>query len=107
MLPIIELTVNSLTLFALVIVSALAGFAIRSWQISKKNSRIAYLENEMMRAHAETLQAQRDYFELESRMRDLKIPVIAMTHSGKEDGVSGEQRPVPAPLRKDRPNRTA
>jgi len=107
MLPTIELSINSLTLLALVLISALAGFALRSLQIGKKNSRIARLEKEMMQAHAEVLEAQREYSELESKMRDLQIPVIAMTHSGKEDGTPGEQRPVSAPLRKDRPTRTA
>jgi len=109
-MPLFDLSFNIdiLTLLAIIGLSVLIGFFLRYYKISKKNRRIAELEQEMMRAHAEVLVVQKEYCDLESRMKDMPIPVIPMKHSVKEEEEKEqEQSPDGSPLRKKRPNRTA
>jgi len=74
----VALTV-SLTVFQLLLlllVSAGAGFFIRTKQIRKKQQRIVELENEMVSNHAEILKLQH---ELASSRKDAKsgnVPVV-------------------------------
>jgi hypothetical protein len=86
-MPLFDLSFN-IDLFILLMIIGLSmytGFLLRSYQIRKKNRRIAELESEMLQAHAEVLLAQKEYCELESRVKDMPIPVIAMKHAAKEE----------------------
>lgn len=86
-MPLFDLSFN-IDLFILLVIIGLSmyiGFLLRSYQIRKKNRRIAELESEMLQAHAEVLLAQKEYHELESRVKDMPIPVIAMKHAAKEE----------------------
>jgi len=103
-----DLTViNSLALLLIVVVSALMGFLVRQHQLAGKNRRINELENEMMQAHAELLETQKEFCELEMRIKDLTSPVISMKQASKEEGGQKEQMPDRKGLHSDRSNRTA
>ncbi|HMH21663.1 MAG TPA: hypothetical protein VK563_07800 [Puia sp.] len=86
-----ELFINVLVLTGIILLSMLAGFGLRSRQLGKKDARIRKLEQEMIETHAEILEAQKEYCELESKYRGPKIPVIKTSPS----------------LGKDRPTRIA
>jgi hypothetical protein len=65
----------------------------------------------MVQAHAELLDMQKEYCELEAKMKELEscdpaIPVIHIKQTPKEQEVNNEA-PKGEPLSKDRSNRTA
>jgi hypothetical protein len=95
-----DLTINIFILLLIVCISVLAGSLGRHRQLTRKNKQIQDLEREMVQAHAELLDTQKEFCELESRMRDLTSPVIPMKQAQKEEGLQKEDR-------KGRPNRTA
>jgi len=99
--------IDVFTLLVIIGLSALLGFAVRSRQLKKKNRRIAELEKDMMQAHAEVLEIQKEYCDLEARVRDLAIPVISMKHAPKEEEKQKEQPPDRSDMQKNRPTRTA
>ena len=108
-MPLFDLSFNidMFTLLVIIGLSLLIGYFSRNYQIRKKNRCIAELEQEMMKAHAEVLVVQKEYCDLEARVKDLPIPVIPMTHPTKEEEKKNEQSPDSPPLRKNRPTRTA
>lgn len=65
----------------------LSGFLFRSRQLAKKKRQIARLEVEMIQAHAELLETQRDYCELESKVNAEDSLVISIKK--KQDGAHG------------------
>jgi type II secretory pathway component PulJ len=75
-MPLFDISIDIYLLIALLAFAMLAGFWGRSRQIAKKKRRIAELEREMMQAHAELLEMQKDYCELESRVKEGNSPVI-------------------------------
>jgi hypothetical protein len=81
----LNFTLNLLTLAAIVFFSVLIGWLIRYGQLSRKDRRIAELEKEMIQAHAELLDQQKEYCEMEGKMRDLSIPVISIKTSKTEE----------------------
>jgi hypothetical protein len=87
----IELSINIFALGGIILLSMLIGYRLRSRKLAKKDRRIRQLEQEMIETHAEILEAQKEFCELESRYKAPKIPVIAAASSRE----------------KDRPNRTA
>jgi hypothetical protein len=99
--------INSLALLLIVMVSALMGFLVRQHQLAGKKRRINELEREMIQAHAELLETQKEFCELEMRMKDLTSPVISMKQASKEEGGQKEQMPDRKGLHSDRSNRTA
>ena len=79
-MPTFDISIN-IYLFALTIfVSLFLGYARRSRQLAKKQRRIVELERDMVQAHAELLESQREYCQLEARMKEVDNPnpVIAM-----------------------------
>jgi hypothetical protein len=105
-MPSFDLSVNILTLLALIACPALLGFILRSSQLARKNRKIAALEKELMAAYAETLELEKEHSELVSSMKDPSIPVIAMKHTGKEENTSSSS--PDSAVRKDKmPPRTA
>jgi rubrerythrin len=84
-MPTFDITIDVYILLLMMLAAALVGFLGRSRQLAKKNRRIAELEREMMQAHAEVLSTQRDYCELESKVKDDTSPVIAMTKNKNEE----------------------
>src|SRR5258708_18863063 len=84
-MPTFDLTIDVYLLLLMMLGGVLVGFLGRSRQLGKKNRRIAELEREMMQAHAEVLSTQRDYCELESKVKDFTSPVIAMINNKNEE----------------------
>jgi len=72
-----EITANAFVLAAISFVAALIGFSLRTKKIAKSRLRIALLEREVMRSHAEILDLQRDFIALELKVH-IKDPVSAM-----------------------------
>jgi len=108
-MPLFDLSFN-IDLFTLLVIiglSIIIGFYLRSYQIRKKDRHIAELEDEMMQAHAEVLVVQKEYCDLESRVKNMPSPVIAMKNGPKEEEKKNTQTPAESPLRKNRPTRTA
>jgi hypothetical protein len=106
-----DLSMNVFTLLAIIFLSLIAGAFGRNRQLARKNHRIFELENEMIQAHAELLDMQKEYCELEVKMRELErrdpaIPVIHLKQTPKEQEVKKEP-PQGESLPQDRSNRTA
>jgi hypothetical protein len=106
-----DLSMNIFILLAIIVLSLIAGAFGRSRQLARKNGRIFELESEMVQAHAELLDMQKEYCELEAKMKELEsndpaIPVIRIKQATKEQEINNEA-PQGEPLPKDRPNRTA
>ena len=95
-MPTFDITIDVYILLLMLLGAAVVGFLGRSRQLAKKNRRIAELEREMMQAHAEVLSTQRDYCELESKVKDDTSPVIAMIKTKNEE---------PPPKSGERPDR--
>ena len=79
-----ELIINPIILLAVAIVAALIGFTAGRKRLAKSRSRIMQLEDEMMSSHAEILEIQKAYVKMESRLKELSIPVIPMKVSPKD-----------------------
>jgi hypothetical protein len=105
-----DLTLNIFTLLAIIGVSLLTGTLGRYRQLARRKSRIMELEMEMVQAHAELLDMQKEYCELEVKMKlleakDPSIPVINIKQVKEQ-----ETKKEPAQdggLPTDRSNRTA
>jgi hypothetical protein len=71
----------SIDIYVLLLLMAAAlwlGFLGRSRQIKRKKREIAELERDIIQAHAELLDTQKDYCELESRVNGTDSPVISL-----------------------------
>lgn len=53
-------------------------------QLAKSRSKVMELEKEMMSTHAEILEVQKAYVQLESKLEEHSIPVISMKINGKD-----------------------
>jgi hypothetical protein len=84
-MPTFDISIDVYILLLIILLAVMAGFLGRSRQLAKKNRRIAELEREMMQAYAELLSTQRDYCDLESKVKDVTSPVIAMINSKNEE----------------------
>jgi outer membrane lipopolysaccharide assembly protein LptE/RlpB len=83
-MPDIAITIHLVWLIALVLISAAAGFLIRSRSISSHKKKIIELENEMLRNHADILELQKQKSQLEQTLNASDIPVIPIK-SAKEE----------------------
>ena len=97
-MPTFDISIDVFIFLLILIAAALVGFLGRSRQLAKKNRRIAELEREVVQANAEVLSTQRDYCELESKVKDDTSPVIAMIKS------KIEEPPPKSTERRDRKN---
>lgn len=94
MLPDFDLSIDVYVLGVLLALAAFAGFLFRSRQLAKKKRQIAELEHEMIDAHAELLEMQKDYCELEAKVKEEGSPVIPIMKmqegaAKKQDGANG------------------
>jgi chromosome segregation ATPase len=107
--PTFDISINVYIFLLTITIAALTGFTWRSRQLAKKDRRIAELEREMMQAHAELLDTQRDYCELESQVKDINedvtSPVITMKNNKSDEP---PEKPVDRQdqIRKNRPTGT-
>ena len=104
-MPIFDITMDFYVFLLTILLSVGVGYLLRRRQLARKQRKIVELEHEMVQAHAEVLESQRDYCHLEARLKDITNPVIAMKSNKLED-----TPPTPAPeresLRTNRPTGT-
>jgi hypothetical protein len=91
-MPDFDLSIDIYVLAALLALAMLMGFLLRSRQMAKKKREIVRLEIEMNEAYAELLESQKDYCELELKVKGEDSPVIpikknqdGMTATGKSE----------------------
>jgi RNase P/RNase MRP subunit POP5 len=80
-----DVIINPVILFAALLVGVFVGFIFGRVKLAKNNSRIAQLESEILSCHQETLEAQRAYVTLQSKLKDQSIPVIPMKINGSKE----------------------
>jgi hypothetical protein len=81
-----DVIINPIILVAAIIAGGIIGFVWGRIKLANSRSRVQQLETELMRSNEETLDAQRAYVSLESRLKDQSIPVIPMKiNGGKEN----------------------
>jgi uncharacterized membrane protein len=80
----VEFTLNVLSLIIIVSGSLLTGYFLRSRQLKKKQHKIAELRKEMVYNHAQILELQIEYVELEKSVNISKVPVLPMNKAVTE-----------------------
>ena len=93
-MPTFDITMNIYLYLLTIVLSMAVGYLRRSRQLAKKQRAIDKLEGEVAQANAELLDSQREFCELEARMKDITNPVITMKGNKLED-----VPPPPAPER--------
>ena len=74
----VEFTLNVLSLIFLVGGSLLTGYLLRSRQLKKKQFKISELRKEIVYNHAQILELQSEYVNLEKEIKVAKTPVRPM-----------------------------
>jgi len=74
----LEFSMSLMMLFVVIAVSGFAGFMLRSRQLAKSRMKLIKVENEMISSHAEILELQKEYMELELKLRGVKDNVVPM-----------------------------
>lgn len=74
----VEFTISVLSLLAVVAGSALTGYILRSRQLQKKQFKISELRKEIVYNHAQILELQKEYVDLERTMKGSMTPVLPM-----------------------------
>jgi hypothetical protein len=85
MLFTLDFVVNPIVAAAALFIGGFIGFIWGKGKLIKKQSEINRLESEMISSHAEILEMQKAYVKMESRLKELSIPVIPMKINGKEN----------------------
>lgn len=82
----LDFVINPVILFGAAIAGAVFGYIVFLARLNKSKARVHQLENELMTSNEETLEAQRAYVLLESKLKDQQetIPVIQLKINGKE-----------------------
>ena len=80
----LDLIINPLVVLAALIGGAILGFSLGKGKLARKQSRIVELETEMMSSHAEVLELQKAYMQLERKLGDQSSPVISMKIKEKD-----------------------
>lgn len=81
-----DIIINPIVTVACVLAGAIVGFGVGRVKLAKNRAINRQLENELMSAHKETLEAQRAYVALERGLEDQTIPVISIkVNSTKEN----------------------
>lgn len=86
-MPDFDLSIDIYVLAGIMVLAMIAGFLLRSRELAKKKRRIMQLESEVLEANAELLETQKDYCELELKVKGEDSPVIPIMK--KQDAVSG------------------
>jgi hypothetical protein len=94
----LELVVNPVILFIAVISGGLIGFVIGKIKLANSRAKVEELEREMMDSHAEILELQKSYVQMESKLQqDQSIPVISMKLGGKDNSSKENVRKAGTP----------
>jgi hypothetical protein len=79
-----EFTLNVLSLILLVTGALLVGYYLRSRQLRKKQFKISELRKEIVYNHAQILELQSEYVNLEKELKSNKAPVLPMNKSASD-----------------------
>jgi hypothetical protein len=74
----IEFTLNALSLILMVSGAIFVGYYLRSRQLKKKQFKISELRKEIVYNHAQILELQTEYVNLEKSINGSKVPVLPM-----------------------------
>lgn len=87
-MPNFDITLNIYIFLLIIGLAVVLGYLPRSRQLAKKQRKVMQLEQEMVEAHAEVLENQREYCELEARLKDVANPnpVINMKEKNRATG---------------------
>jgi hypothetical protein len=80
----VEFTLNVLSLMLMVAGSLLVGYYLRSRQLKKKQFKISELRKEIVYNHAQILELQTEYVNLEKEIKTVKAPVLPMNKISSE-----------------------
>lgn len=80
-----DLIINPVILLAAMIGGGLIGLLIGRANMGKSRAKALELEKEMMNSHAEILELQKAYVQLENKLEEHSIPVISMKTNGKDN----------------------
>jgi RNase P/RNase MRP subunit POP5 len=80
-----DVVINPVILFAALIGGAFIGFVLGRGKLARNKFKIQQLESEILSCHQETLEAQRAYVMLQSKLKDQAIPVIPMKINGSKE----------------------
>lgn len=79
----LEFPVNALILLAISAISMLIGFSYGRAQVLKIRKKLLKTETEMINSHAEILEMQKEYINMEIKLRAVKDPVIVMASTNE------------------------
>ncbi|HEY8733385.1 MAG TPA: hypothetical protein VIL90_02390 [Puia sp.] len=74
----VEFTLNVLNLILMVTGAVLVGYYLRSRQLRKKQFKISELRKEIVYNHAQILELQTEYVNLEKELKGTKATVLPM-----------------------------
>jgi|HubBroStandDraft_6_1064221.scaffolds.fasta_scaffold869189_2 hypothetical protein len=80
----IDLSISLVSFLLAILGAGLLGFALRSRQLKKKQSKVASLRREMIHNHAYILELEKENVDLELQLRRMKTPVLPLKIAGKE-----------------------
>ncbi len=95
-----DVVLNPMILLAIILFSSWIGFLFKRRRIAKDRAIISKYEKEMVLDHAEILELQKDYINLEIKMRELTIPVIPFNPSHNNQGQDNERQAIDTTHRK-------
>ncbi|PWT72855.1 MAG: hypothetical protein C5B59_14795 [Bacteroidetes bacterium] len=81
----LEVSLNIVVLGLVLIGAILVGLALRSVQVAKMRIKIEHLEREILNNYAHILDLEKENTNIESKLQDIQIPVIAMKTAIKEE----------------------
>lgn len=93
----LDFIVNPVILFVAAISGGLIGFVIGKIKLANSRAKVEELEREMMSSHAEILELQKSYIQLENQLQQQSIPVIPMKLGGKDSNSKENVRKTSAP----------
>ena len=79
-----EVTLNIYLLILVVGLSVLAGFALRAKMALKYRAKIEELERQILNNYEHILELERETLNMETKIEDIKSPVITMKALSKE-----------------------
>ena len=80
----IEFTLNALSLVLMISGALCFGYFLRSRQLKKKQLKISELRREIVYTHAQILELQMEYVDLEKSMKAGKATVLPMKNTVSE-----------------------
>ena len=79
-----DFIINPIVVLAALIGGIVLGYAVNRRALAKRQAKIIELEDEMMSSHAEILEIQKAYVQLERKLGEQSSPVISMKINGKD-----------------------